>query len=176
MKALTNGSHWPSLDGGPRSSTAADGRPPATAEIEQRRIAAVGASSGGAVRETRLGLPMPTLDVPTVADDYCVVTPVDRNGRLASRSFLTFVGWDAGQPVTWSVAPGPIAVVVAGGEGRLDPRGHLVLPLPVRRRCRIVSRDHVLVLADRARANLLVIPTALVRHLLSGSTEGAVDE
>ncbi|WP_204036569.1 hypothetical protein [Micromonospora qiuiae] len=112
--------------------------------------------------------PSPALPIPTLvgtargSDVRCVVTPVDRDGRLADRSVLAFMGWPAGQAVTFVNEPGPIVVVHTGGSGRVDRRGHLRLPLSARRRCGIVTGDRVLVAANRQRNELLVIPMAAV--------------
>ncbi|MGC5054846.1 hypothetical protein ACLQ2S_25735 [Micromonospora sp. DT48] len=108
-------------------------------------------------------LPIPALvDTARGSDVRCVVTPVDRDGRLADRSVLAFMGWLAGQAVTFVNEPGLIVIARTGGSGRVDRRGHLRLPLAVRRRCGIVTGDRVLVAANRQRNELLVIPMAAV--------------
>jgi bifunctional DNA-binding transcriptional regulator/antitoxin component of YhaV-PrlF toxin-antitoxin module len=96
----------------------------------------------------------------------CVVTPVDRDGRLADRSVLTFMGWSAGQAVELAIEPGPIVVARTGRTVRINPRGHLRLPLTVRRRCRIAAGDRVLAAANRRRVELLVIPMATVDDMV----------
>ena len=141
---------------------------PVTAGSERGRTLAerIGASGDSTRRGVPPGVPMPTLEVSARAALSCAVTSVDRNGRLANRSVLAFMGWVEGQSVTWSYAPGPVAVAVAGGAARLDRRGYLLLPLAVRRRCRIAAGDRVLVVA-RARTSLLVIPMAVVDDMVA---------
>jgi hypothetical protein len=59
--------------------------------------AALPRPSTGAQSPTPLGLPIPALaDSARGAGIRCVVTPVDRDGRLADRSVVTFLGWPAG--------------------------------------------------------------------------------
>jgi bifunctional DNA-binding transcriptional regulator/antitoxin component of YhaV-PrlF toxin-antitoxin module len=97
-----------------------------------------------------------------------VVTPVDRDGRLAARSVVTFLGWSAGEAVELAIGPGPIVLARTGGDIRVNPRGHLRLPLAVRRRCRIVTGDRVLLVANQQRGELLVIPMAVLDDMLAG--------
>jgi bifunctional DNA-binding transcriptional regulator/antitoxin component of YhaV-PrlF toxin-antitoxin module len=114
------------------------------------------------------GLPIPVLhDAARRAGACCVATPVDRDGRLADRSALTFMDWSAGQAVELAIEPGPIVVARTVGSVRIDPRGHLRLPLTVRRRCGIATGDRVLVVANQRWGELLVIPMATVDEMVS---------
>lgn len=116
--------------------------------------------------------PSPALPIPALVDTAggdgicCVVTPVDRDGRLADRSVLAFMGWFAGQAVAFVNEPDLIVVAWTNGSGRVDRRGHLRLPLAVRRRCGIVTGDRVLVAANRQRSELLVIPMAALDAMI----------
>ncbi|WP_422733089.1 hypothetical protein ACN26Y_18050 [Micromonospora sp. WMMD558] len=113
------------------------------------------------------GLPMPVPpDAARGAGIRCVVTPVDRDGRLADRSALKLMGWAAGQAVELTIEPGPIVVARTGRTVRINPRGHLRLPLTVRRRCRIAAGNRVLVVANQRRVELLVIPMATLDDML----------
>lgn len=76
------------------------------------------------------------------------------------------MGWSAKQAVELVIEAGPIVVARPGGSVRINPRGHLRLPLAVRRRCGIATRDRVLVVANQRRGELLVIPTATVDDML----------
>lgn len=70
------------------------------------------------------GLPIPVPpDAASGAGIRCVVTPVDRDGRLAARSVLTFMGWSAGHAVELAIEPGPIVVARTGRTVRINPRG-----------------------------------------------------
>ncbi len=120
-------------------------------------------ASTGEYLQPSPALPIPALvDTARGSDVRCVVTPVDRDGRLADRSVLAFIDWLAGQAVAFVNEPGLIVVAHTGGSGRVDRRGYLRLPLAVRRRCGIVTGDRVLVAANRQRNELLVIPMAAV--------------
>ncbi|MFY1692796.1 hypothetical protein [Plantactinospora sp. WMMB782] len=117
-----------------------------------------------------LGLSIP--EPPDVADGTgirCVVTPVDRDGRLADRSALRFMGWAAGHTVELAIEPGPSGSIVVARTGRtvrINPRGHLRLPLTVRRACRIAAKDRVLLCANPRRNELLVVPMATVHDMV----------
>ncbi|WBB91408.1 hypothetical protein [Verrucosispora sp. WMMC514] len=120
-------------------------------------------ASAGEYLQPSPAMPIPALvDTARGTDVRCVVTPVDRDGRLADRSVLAFMGWPAGQAVAFVNEPGLIVVARTSGSGRVDRRGHLRLPLSVRRRCGILAGDRVLVTANRQRNELLVIPMAAV--------------
>ena len=122
----------------------------------------------GGQRRTPHGLPIPALrDGAREAGIYCVITPADRDGRLAARSALTFLGWSAGQAVELAIGPGPIVVARTGRDVRVNPRGHLRLPLAVRRRCRIATGDRVLLVANQQRGELLVIPMAVLDDMVA---------
>ncbi|MDW5325333.1 hypothetical protein [Plantactinospora sp. KLBMP9567] len=125
----------------------------------------------GAEMRPMVGLPIP--EPPNVADGTgirCVVTPVDRDGRLADRSAVRFMGWAAGHAVELAIEPGPLGPIVVARTGRtvrMNPGGHLRLPLTVRRACRIAAKDRVLVVANRRRNELLVIPVATVDEIIA---------
>ncbi len=114
----------------------------------------------------------PRLPLPALADAFrgvearYVVTPLDRDGRLADRSVLTLMGWSAGQTVALVVEPGPIMIARDGPGVRIDRRGHLSLPVSVRRTCQITPGDRVLLVADQRAGELLVIPSRAVTHMI----------
>ncbi|WP_148083395.1 hypothetical protein [Micromonospora sp. Llam0] len=121
----------------------------------------------GAERLTPPGLPIPVLaDATFTARGYGVVTPVDRDGRLAARSVVTLMGWSAGQAMDLTTEPGPIVVARTGRTLRINPRGYLRLPLAVRRRCRIAPGDRVLVVANQRHGELLVVPMAVLDDIV----------
>lgn len=148
----------------------AKGRPSAWRDVDD-----VPFEEPASLRRTGTGAelrPMPGLPIPVPPDAArgagirYVVTPVDRDGRLADRSALTLMGWSAGQAVELAIEPGPIVVVRTGRTVRINPRGHLRLPLAVRRSCRIAAKDRVLVAANRRQGELLVIPMATVDDMV----------
>jgi hypothetical protein len=112
-------------------------------------------------------LPIPTLTTTARrAEPRYTLTPIDRDGRLADRSALGYLGWVAGWPVAWNVDCGPIAIAQSGAGAHVDRRGHLRLPLPLRRICRIASGDRVLLAADCEADELLVIPSWVLHRMI----------
>jgi hypothetical protein len=115
----------------------------------------------------------PALPIPALADDIrhtnarLVVTTVDRDGRLADRSPVTYVGWSAGTTVQQHVEPGPVIVVRAGEGIPITRRDHVRLSLQVRRQCRIAVSDRLLVIAHQHPRELLVVLTATVDTLVT---------
>lgn len=96
-----------------------------------------------------------------------VITAVGRDGRLADRSPMTVMRWAAEQPVDITVEPGPVVVARAGGTAHVDRRGHLRLPVAIRRRARIAVGDRVLVVADPSHDEVLVVPLFLLEDLIA---------
>jgi hypothetical protein len=77
-------------------------------------------------------LPIPTLrDSSDATASRYAVTSVDRDGRLADRSVLTFIGWAAELKIDLAIEPGPIVVACCSGNTAINPRGFLRLPLAV---------------------------------------------
>ncbi|WP_148083361.1 hypothetical protein [Micromonospora sp. Llam0] len=95
-----------------------------------------------------------------------MVTPIDRDGRLAARSVVTLMGWSAGQTMDLTTEPGPIVVARTGRTVRINRRGFLRLPLAVRRTCRIAPGDRVLVVANQRHGELLVVPMAVLDDMV----------
>ncbi len=114
----------------------------------------------------------PRLPIPVLADSAprvqarLVVTPVDRDGRLADRSQLTFLGWSPAVPVALTIEPGPIVIARPGAGVRVDRRGHLHLPVAVRHSCGIAPGDRVLLAADQHAGQLLIIPGTIVTGMI----------
>ncbi|MGI5151421.1 hypothetical protein ACQEVC_34495 [Plantactinospora sp. CA-294935] len=156
---------WHDRDDAPLGSV----NPPLPRRTSTGTEIAVRAGEPGRLRPM-LGLPIPEL--PGAADGTgtrCVVTPVDRDGRLADRSTVKFMGWAVGYAVELVIEPGPIGPIVVartGREVRIDPRGHLRLPLAVRRECRIAAKDRVLLAANPRRNELLVVPMATLDDMV----------
>jgi hypothetical protein len=82
--------------------------------------------------------------------DYAL-TAVDRSGRIAARAILGGLGWAPGtrlavreRAAVITVRPDPC------GTCLVDGRGHLTVPLPVRRRCRLAAGGRLLLMADLA--------------------------
>jgi hypothetical protein len=125
-------------------------------------------ADAGGERRTRPSLPLPTLLPHTRADDVrVVVTPVGRDGRLADRSVLRFLDWSETQAVVLSVEPGPLIVIRPGAGPRVGRRCQLRLPLAIRRRLGITTGDRLLVVADRAPGQVLVLPMPVLANVIA---------
>jgi hypothetical protein len=114
------------------------------------------------------GLPLPALPGPArKPHTRGVITAIDRDGRLGDRSPLTFMGWSTRRRLDFAIELGPIVVVRDGGDFPINPQGRMRLPLSVRRRCRIATRDRVLVLAMPQCGELLVIPMGMLDQMVA---------
>ena len=112
-------------------------------------------------------LPIPVLvDAGPQVETRHVVTPVDRDGRLADRSLLTLLGWSPGVEIALTVEPGPIVTAKPGAGVQVDPRGHLHLPIAVRHAYGITPGDRVLLAADRHAGELLIIPGRVLTKMI----------
>ena len=95
---------------------------------------------------------------------YCAVTTVNERGRVADRTPLKALGWEAGTPVTIAMIPSAGVIVVRrGGTGAVTLQGHLRLPADIRHGCRIRGGDRLLVVAHPAE------------HVLVAYTPYAID-
>ena len=112
-------------------------------------------------------LPIPVLvDAGPPVETRYVVTPVDRDGRLADRSPLTFLGWSPGVAIALMVEPGPIVTAKLGAGVRVDRRGHLHLPISVRHAYGIAPGDRVLLAADQHAGELLIVPGRVLTRMI----------
>ena len=130
-----------------------------------------GAGAGrGPLGRARRPLPVPALDsqFTRVTDTVYALSAVDKSGRIADRSIVRALGWMPGTRLDIRERAGIIVACTApGGVHRIDDRGHLHLPLAVRRWCRLVAGDRVLLAADRATGVLVAHPLAMLDRLLS---------
>lgn len=139
-------------------------------EVPAGRHAIVDHGSGEELTGTP-ALPIPALTATSRdGEPRYAMTPIDRDGRLADRSVVAYLGWIADWTVAWNVESGPIVIARSGAGAHVDRRGHLRLPLALRRVCRIASGDRVLLAANREADELLVIPSwVLTRMIRAGS-------
>lgn len=108
----------------------------------------------------RAGLPMlDLLDNRADGARYWAVTAINDRGRLADRTPLKVLGWNAGTPVTISPIPEHgIVRVHRTGPDAVTRQGFLRLPASVRYACRIFSWERLLVMANAAN-DVLVLYT-----------------
>jgi hypothetical protein len=105
-----------------------------------------------------------------VADTVYALSAVDKSGRVADRSIVRVLGWVPGTRLDIRERAGIIlASAAADGVHRIGDRGHLHLPLAVRRWCRLTPGDRVLLAADRATGVLVAHPLAVLDRLLAGA-------
>jgi hypothetical protein len=119
----------------------------------------------------RVRLPLPLAGLgdagPRTAGVGYAVSAVDKSGRVADRRVLRSLGWPPGTRLDGRVRDGVIVVRPAGDGGcRVDDRGFLVLPLPVRRWSRLERGDQLLLAANPAGEVLYGYPLALLDRLL----------
>ncbi|MEV7624110.1 hypothetical protein [Actinoplanes sp. NPDC089786] len=120
----------------------------------------------------------PGLPVPVLPDKVCrsaprlVVTTVDRDGRLADRTPVTDVGWSPGDTLELHTRAGPV-IVARIGQGRagtrtsITGRGHLRLPLQLRRHCDLVTGDRVAVAGHRQAGELIIMAASIVADFIT---------
>jgi bifunctional DNA-binding transcriptional regulator/antitoxin component of YhaV-PrlF toxin-antitoxin module len=107
-----------------------------------------------------------------VGDTVYALSAVDKSGRVADRSIVRAFGWAPGTRLDVRERAGIIVVRAApDGVHRIDDRGYLLLPLAVRRWCRLAAGDRVLLAADRATGVLVAYPLATLDRLLAGVHE-----
>jgi hypothetical protein len=130
-----------------------------------------GGASTGPVGRVRRPLPLAALESASlrVADVAYALSAVDKSGRVADRSIVRVLGWMPGTRLDVREQAGIIvARAAADGAHCIDDRGHLRVPLTVRRWCRLAAGDRVLLAADRATGVLVAHPLAVLDRLLAG--------
>ncbi|MDW5325330.1 hypothetical protein [Plantactinospora sp. KLBMP9567] len=123
---------------------------------------------------TRQPLPVPASDAQfaRATDTVYALSAVDKRGRIGDRSIVQVLGWAPGTRLDIRERAGIIMVRAAlDGVHRIDSRGYLVLPLAVRRWCRLAAGDRVLLAADPINGVLAAHPLATLDRLLAGAHE-----
>jgi hypothetical protein len=133
-------------------------------------LAPDGKPSADARAPEHSGLPVARLRSPArETKAHYVVTSVDLHGRLGDRSPVRLMGWEPGHPVAVTLAAGVVMIASRpGAREAVTGHGHLRLPAPVRRACRLQPGDRLLV-AAHPDADLLVAytPSALDQMILA---------
>jgi hypothetical protein len=135
------------------------------------KVVASGGASAGPLGRGRRPLPVPALDSRSsrVTDTVYALSAVDKSGRVADRSIVRVLGWVPGTRLDIREQAGIIvACAAADGVHCIGDRGHLHLPLAVRRWCRLTAGDRVLLAADCATSVLVAHPLAVLDRLLAG--------
>jgi hypothetical protein len=127
--------------------------------------------SAGSVLPSRRPLPLAVLSPDRARQaglDYAL-SAVDKSGRIADRGIVRVLGWLPGTRLEVRERSGVmVAGAAAGGAGRIDGRGHLVVPLSVRRWIGLAAGDRLLLVADPAGEVLVASPFAVLDRLLAG--------
>jgi hypothetical protein len=101
------------------------------------------------------------------------VSPVDKSGRVADRGIVRALGWAPGTRLDIREQRGVVAVAAASdGVYRVDARGHVCLPLAVRRWCAITTGTRILFAADVVSGLLRGYPEAALDVLLATANDG----
>lgn len=121
----------------------------------------VGATAGPFGRGRR---PLPITPLTSGSSRAAVIayalSAVDKSGPVADRSAVQVLGWTRGTRLNIRERAGIIvASAAADGVHRFGDRGHLHLPLAVRRWCHLTAGDRILLAANGATGVLLAHPS-----------------
>jgi len=100
---------------------------------------------------------------------YYVVTTIDSRGRLADRSPLRILRWQPSSRVDMAIVNDSVIIVARrDGSHELTRQGHLRLPVPIRRLCRLNPGDRMLLAACPDRSLLVAYTMAAVDAMILG--------
>ncbi len=128
-----------------------------------RRRSAAGSRGRGsaAVRPIPIPIPIPALPCPTAREAEYGLATLDQYGRLADRTVLRALHWGPGHPLALTLVSGSVLVIAHDdGTARVGNDEYLRLPVGVRRACRLVPGDRVLLVADPPSGQLFLHPPA----------------
>src|SRR5207244_6349436 len=120
-----------------------------------------GAAGAGRAHRGRRPPPVPALDSgsPRATTTVYAFSAVDKSGRVADRSIVRVLGWVPGRRLDIREQAGiVVASAATDGVHSISERGHLHLPLAVRRWCRLAAGDRILLAADRPACVLVPFP------------------
>ncbi|WP_300017736.1 AbrB/MazE/SpoVT family DNA-binding domain-containing protein [Pseudonocardia sp.] len=107
------------------------------------------------------------LPCPTACEAEYGLATLDQYGRLADRTVLRALHWGPGHPLALTLVSGSVLVVARDdATARVGNDGYLRLPVGVRRACRLMPGDRVLLVADPSAGRLLLHPPAALGALL----------
>ncbi|MGC5054838.1 hypothetical protein ACLQ2S_25680 [Micromonospora sp. DT48] len=140
--------------------------------VVPRVIPGYAGTGPGLLGRARRPLPLPALssEFTRTADAAYALSAVDKSGRIADRSIVRALGWSPETRLDIREQSGVIlACATADGTYRIDDRGYLLLPLTVRRWCRLKAGDRVLLVAQLSAGVLAAHPLAVLDRLLAGT-------
>ncbi|GIJ29106.1 hypothetical protein Vqi01_42680 [Micromonospora qiuiae] len=126
----------------------------------------------GPLGRARRPLPLPALssEYARTADTAYALSAVDKSGRIADRSIVRALGWAPETRLDIREQSGVIlACATADGVHRIGNRGYMLLPLTVRRWCRLKAGDRVLLVAHLSADVLAAHPLTVLDRLLAGT-------
>ncbi|MGW0894305.1 hypothetical protein [Saccharopolyspora sp. NPDC002578] len=128
------------------------------------------AGSDHAGRVSAQVLPVPDLAaVRSGSPTVYRIAAVDERGRIAERAVIQALGWSPGQRVRFDLLSATALVVrpEAAGLFGLTRRGHIPLPVPVRRWCGVQAGDRVLLAASVQRGLLAIYTMSALESMIN---------
>ncbi|MBB5069979.1 hypothetical protein BJ969_003067 [Saccharopolyspora gloriosae] len=97
------------------------------------------------------------------------IAAVDERGRIAERAVVQALEWGPGQRVRFDLLSATALVLRPEPTGLfgLTRRGHIPLPVPVRRWCRVQAGDRVLLAASAQRGLLAIYTMAALESMIN---------
>jgi len=120
-------------------------------------------------------LALPVLPEPVDRDVVFAMTRLTAGGRLVSKEMLTSLGWPVGERVGFTIRDQLIVINrdPAGSRAVREP-SFVLLPMQVRRACRMQVGDRVLLAALPRRQRLIVHPPSTLAAMTESSYESVV--
>ena len=114
----------------------------------------------------RSPLSLPQLPEPSHRDVVFGMSSIDCGGRITARTTVASLRWSPGNRIRFSVRDGLIVAMVDSlGHRDLGKHGSLLLPVEVRRACRLQAGDRILLAALPTQQRLILHPPATLATL-----------
>ena len=111
-------------------------------------------------------LSLPQLPEPFHRDVVFGMSSLDCGGRITAGTTITKLRWSPGDRIRFSVREGLIVAMVDPlGHRDLGKHGSLLLPVEVRRACRLQAGDRILLAALPTQQRLILHPPATLATL-----------
>lgn len=115
---------------------------------------------------SRSPLSLPQLPEPSRRDVVFGMSSLDGGGRITAGRTMGSLRWSPGDRIGFSIRDGVIVAMVDPlGHRDLGKHGVLLLPVAVRRACRLQAGDRILLAALPAQQRLILHPPATVATL-----------
>jgi hypothetical protein len=111
-------------------------------------------------------LSLPQLPEPSRRDVVFGMSSIDCGGRITGRTVMGSLEWSPGDRIRFNVREGLIVAMVDSlGHRDLGAHGVLLLPVEVRRACRLQAGDRILLAALPTQQRLILHPPATLATL-----------